>query len=177
MTTLRRFLDTLYLWCGGLACFFLASIAVLVMLQIITRLLGLHVIGLIDYATYAMVASMFLGLALALKRGAHIRVSLVIGAVSGPARRWLEIAGLALGTAIMAYFAWYSLQLTQDSWAFGYRAMGLAATPLWIPQIGMTLGGIVGAIAFLDELVMVLLGRPPSYLEAETRFEHPVSQE
>ncbi len=170
MSSVRRFLDIVYLWSGGLACIFLASIVILVMLQVLTRLFGLHVSGLIDYATYAMVASCFLGIALTLKRGAHIRVSLLLGVLSGPARRGLEIIALAVSAGVMAYFAWYSVLLTYDSWRFGYLEMGLAATPLWIPQTGMAAGAAIGAAAFIDELVLVLLGRTPGYIEAENAF-------
>jgi len=167
VTTLRRALDWLYLASGLLACIFLASIALMVVLQVATRLAGVLVVGLIDYATYAMVASCTLGVALALKRGAHIRVSLLLGRLAEPVRRWLEVLALAVGTAVMGYLAWYLFLMTRDSWDFGLRAMGLAATPLWIPQAGMTLGAAVAAVAFLDELVRVLAGREPSYRTAD----------
>lgn len=167
MAWLRRTLDRLYLGCGILACCFLASIALLVVLQVVSRLAGFLMVGLIDYATYAMVASCFLGLALALKRGAHIRVGLLTGLASPAAKRWLEVLALAVGSAVMAYLAWFLFLLTRDSYDFGFRALGLAATPLWIPQAGMTGGAAVAALAFLDELVRVLAGRRPSYDSAE----------
>lgn len=166
---LRRFLDRLYLAAGVLACCFLASIALFVVVQVASRLFGLLIPGLIDYATYAMVASTFLGLALALKRSAHIRVTLLLHAVPRRTRHALEIVSLAVGTGILGYFSWFAVKLAYDSWQYGLLEMGLAATPLWIPQSGMALGGIVGAIAFLDELVRVLSGAPPSYQGHEER--------
>ena len=157
----------MYQGCGLLACFFLASIAVLIILQVVTRLVGLHWRGLIDYSTYCMVASFFLGLAPALKKGAHIRVTLLIGALRGVPRRWAEVVALCIGSSIMIFLAWHLVKLTYESWAFGLQAMGLAATPLWIPQTAMSLGAVTGAIAFIDEFVCVLAGRAPAANEAE----------
>jgi len=37
--------------------------------------------------------------------------------------------------------------------------VGIDATPLWIPQLGMALGAVVFFIAFLDEFILELLGR------------------
>ncbi len=170
MSFLRRFVNQLYLWSGALACFFLAGIAFLVLLQIFTRLAGFNVSGLIDYATYSMVASAFLGIAITLKRGAHIRVGLVIGSLPETARRALEIAALSISAGVMAYFTWYCVLLTYDSWRFGYLEMGLAATPLWIPQTGMALGAAIGTLAFIDELFLALTGQTPGYLESEQAF-------
>ncbi len=159
----RRLLDRTYLAAGVLACVFLASIAALVVVQVVSRLFGVLISGLIDYATYAMVASTFLGLALALKRGTHIRVTLLLHNLPPRPRRLLEIVSLLTGAAILGYFAWFATQLALDSWRYGLLSMGLAATPLWIPQAGMALGGLIGAICFLDELLRVVSGRPPSY--------------
>lgn len=163
----------MYGGCGVLACFFLASIAVLIILQVVTRIAGLHWPGLVDYSTYCMVASFFLGLAPALKKGAHIRVTLLLGTVSGALRRWLEIVALFFGSGIMIFLAWHLSKLTYESWAFGLQAMGLAATPLWIPQTAMSLGAITGAIAFVDELLSVLAGRAPASINTEAAMMPP----
>ena len=36
---------------------------------------------------------------------------------------------------------------------------GVDATPLWIPQLGMAAGAVVLAIAFLDDLLLMSLGK------------------
>jgi TRAP-type C4-dicarboxylate transport system permease small subunit len=164
---IRSALDRLYFASAVAACIFFACIAVLVVLQVVSRLVGLHVAGLVDYATYSMVASTFLGLGYALKRGSHIRVTLVLFSVSARKRRVMEVASLAIATALLSYFAWFAIGLAYDSWRFGLREMGLAATPLWIPQSAMALGAVIAAIAFADELIAVLRGGAPTYAAAE----------
>ncbi|XWN30566.1 MAG: TRAP transporter small permease [Devosia sp.] len=160
---IRKLLDWLYGGSAVLACVFFVAIGACIVLQVATRLLGLHVPGLIDYSTYSMVAATFFGLAYTLKRDAHIRVTLLIGAVGGVGRRALELVCLTIGFAVLAYFSWFAVILALDSWRFGLKDLGLAATPLWIPQSAMALGAIIAAIAFLDELVTTLRGREPSY--------------
>ena len=39
------------------------------------------------------------------------------------------------------------------------RGTASDATPLWIPQVSMALGTVILAIAFVDELVLEILGR------------------
>ena len=160
---IRSGLDLLYRASAALACVFFVAIGVCIVLQVATRLLGLHLPGLVDYSTYSMVAATFLGLAYALKRDAHIRVTLLVGAAGGRARQALELVCLAIGFCVLAYFSWFAVILALDSWRFGLKDLGLAATPLWIPQSAMALGAIIAAMAFLDEFVGVLLGREPAY--------------
>lgn len=160
---IRTLLDGLYDVSAFLACTFFAGIGVCIVLQVVTRIVGFHVAGLVDYATYAMVASMFFGLAYALKRDAHIRVTLLLGASDGALRRALELVSLVVGAAVLVYFSYHATQLALDSWRFGMRDLGLAATPLWIPQAGMAIGAAIGALAFVDELILVARGRPPTY--------------
>lgn len=158
---MRRILDRFYDASALVACVFFAAVAVFIIAQVVTRLVGLHIPGLVDYATYSMVASTFFGLGYALKRDAHIRVTLLLGATGGRLRRMLELVSLAVGFAVLAYFSYYASVLALDSWRYGLKDLGLAATPLWIPQSAMALGGIIAAVAFLDELVSVALGRAP----------------
>lgn len=111
------------------------------------------------YAGYCMAATGFLALAHTLKRGEHIRVTLILNALKGNARRGLEIWALAAATALSALFAYYSVKLSINSWQFHDISTGNDATPLWIPQISMGVGAVVLMIAFIDELVLEVMGR------------------
>src|SRR3546814_4015032 len=98
MAVLRAALDRLYLAAGALAGVSLVAIGVLVMLSIVTRLLGIYVAGLTDYAGYAMASASFLALAYTFGQGGHIRVELVLQRLSGRRRRLGVLWCLALGT-------------------------------------------------------------------------------
>ena len=157
---MRRALDTLYTACGLLAALFLVAIGILVLTSIITRLLGLTVPGLANYAGYSMAASSFLALAYTLRKGGHIRVSILLQHLGGWRRRAAELWCLGAGFALAAWFAWYSVKMVRVSLQINDISPGPDATPLWIPQIAMALGTTVLAIALLDRLIEVASGGP-----------------
>jgi len=160
---MRRLLDAVYNACGFLACVFLAGIAVLILLQIAGRLGGVLIPSADDLAGYSMGASSFLALAYALRKGGHIRVTLFLGRFGPRARRWAEIWCLSVSLALIVYAAYWCIFLTVESYDFGDVSPGLLAIPLWMPQIAMSLGISLLAVALLDELVQVIRGRQATY--------------
>ena len=171
-TTLRRTLDALYDAAAALAALFMVLLLVMVMLSVIGRQLHFNIPGIDAYAGYMMAATGFLALAHTLKRGEHIRVTLVLSALRGGARRALEIWSLAGATLLAGLAAVYSVKLAWQSYTFHDISTANDATPLWLPQLSMAVGAVVLAIAFVDELVLELRGRRvvPSSEEA-TRNE------
>jgi TRAP-type C4-dicarboxylate transport system permease small subunit len=149
-------MDKLYLYCGYLAAFFLVCIFVTTILQVCSRLLGINIRGLTDYAGYFMAGSAFLAFAHTFNNGAHIRIELFMS-MMGRFRKFAEwfsffvSAGIALW---LAYFAWsmvyWSRQLNDIS-------QGLDATPLWIPQMSMAIGMTVLAICVIDHSIRLLI--------------------
>ncbi len=156
---MRRALDLLFDGAGWLAagCMVLTLLAVLA--NIVDRFVPMGVRGLDAYAGYAMAGAGFLALAYTLKRGEHIRVTLLINALRGGPRKALELWALGLATLLAVLFAFYSCRLAWQSHAFHDISTSNDATPLWIPQLAMAVGTVVFAIAFADELVLELRGR------------------
>ena len=131
-----------------------------------------YVAGTDAYAGYCMAASGFLALAHTLKRGEHIRVSLLLEHAGVRARHRLELWALAVASLLAGAFAWYSIRLSVQSWQFSDISTGNDATPLWIPQIAMAVGTLVLFIAFVDELVLEFRGARRAVPDAEmTRHE------
>ena len=161
---MRKLLDALYDGAAWLAALLMIGVLVMVMLSIISRLIGFHVPGTDAYAGYSMAGAGFMALAHTLKRGEHIRVTLLIGALKGSMRRALEMWSLVLASALAWLFAFYSCRLAWQSKMFNDISTGNDATPLWIPQIGMAVGTVMLAIAFLDDLLLMSLGRPVARL-------------
>ncbi len=161
---MRKLLDFLYRGTGALAALFMIGVLVMVITGIVTRELGIYLRGTDDYAGYCMAAAGFLALAYTFKHGEHIRVTLIIERLSGKPRQLLEWLTLAFGAAIACTLAFYSLRLVLNSHEFNDISQGVDATPLWIPQIGMAIGTVVLAIAFLDDLLQMTLGRPVARL-------------
>jgi TRAP-type C4-dicarboxylate transport system permease small subunit len=180
---MRRALDLLYRTCGGLAALFLAAIAVLILMQVGARLIGVFVPAASDFAGFCLAASSFLALAYAFRAGTHIRVTLVLQRLPQGLRRPIDLAALAGGASLVAYFGWQTILLARESFRYNDLSEGLVPVPLWIPQSGMALGIIVLAIALIDDFVTVLRGGPASFernsdvLATETEGGKPGTQE
>ncbi|MCY4598767.1 MAG: TRAP transporter small permease subunit, partial [Acidobacteria bacterium] len=158
LRALRRILDGLYL-AGGLAgAAFLVAILVLVVAQMAARWSGLVFPGGPDYAGYAMAGASFLALAHALNRGAHIRVTLVLNAL-GRRRGLAEVWCYGVATVTAIFFARYAVKANIWSYRLNDVSQGQDATPLWIPQIAMSAGACLLALALADQFVRVLLTR------------------
>ena len=113
--------------------------------------------GAPDYAGYCMAAASFFAFAHALNRGSHIRVSILLHAVSAGTRRWIETWCFAIGTALAWYFVYYACRFVYFSWKFNDISQGQDATPIWIPQMSMVVGAVIFAIALTDHLLHVLV--------------------
>jgi TRAP-type C4-dicarboxylate transport system permease small subunit len=150
----RAALDRLYNAAGALAALFMVGTLLMVMAGIAGRLLNFNVPGTDAYAGYCMAAAGFLALAHTLKRGEHIRVTLVLEHMGTGPQRALELWALGVATLLSALFAYYSVRLSWQSWDFHDISTGNDATPLWIPQMSMALGTVVLCIAFVDEFVL-----------------------
>lgn len=156
---MRPFLDRLFTWAGWLAGLFLIATLAMVLASIFGRMLAVRVPGVDAYAGYCMAASSFLALAHTLRRGEHIRVTLILNHLGGKARHVLEIFCHGAALLLSGALAWFSLRLVWQSWSFHDISTGLDATPLWIPQLGMAAGTLLFCLAFAQDLVDLLRGR------------------
>lgn len=156
---MRRFLNFLYDAAAWLAALAMIGVLVMVLTSIIGRLLHFHLQGTDAYAGYSMAAAGFLALAHTLKKGEHIRVTLLIGRLQGSARRAMEMWSLSVAVLLAALFAYYACRLVWQSHEFNDMSTSNDATPLWIPQLFMAVGAVILLIAFVDEWALELLGQ------------------
>jgi TRAP-type C4-dicarboxylate transport system permease small subunit len=164
---MRKTLDFLYDSAAALAALFMIGLLVAVLLSIVGRQLHFNIPGLDAYAGYLMAGAGFLALAHTLKRGEHIRVTLLLGSLHGAPRRWLERWATGAAALLAALFALYSLRLAWQSHAYNDISTGNDATPLWLPQLSMAVGSLIFAIAAVDEFLIEWRGRPTKTSPAE----------
>jgi TRAP-type C4-dicarboxylate transport system permease small subunit len=157
---MRKTLDLLYDSAAALAALFMIGLLVAVLLSIVGRQLHFNIPGLDAYAGYLMAGAGFLALAHTLKRGEHIRVTLLLGSLHHGARKWLERWATGAAALLSMLFAFYSVRLAWQSHAYNDISTGNDATPLWLPQLSMALGALIFAIAAIDEFVIEWRGRP-----------------
>ncbi len=158
MPWLRKTIDLLCLAGGILAAVFLVIILLVICAQMAMRWAGIPFPGSANYAGYCMAASTFLALAYAFNAGAHVRVSLFLQRM-GRFQRLGEIWCYLTAATIMTFFAWSALERNIQTWEFKFRSQGLDATPLWIPELGMTLGAILFSLTLWHHLLHLVTTR------------------
>ena len=164
---MRRFLDFLYDAAAWAAALCMIGVLVMVLTSILGRQFHFHLPGTDAYAGYAMAAAGFLALAHTLKRGEHIRVTLIIGRLTGGTRRVLEMWSLSVAVLLSGLFAFYACRLVWQSHAFNDMSTSNDATPLWIPQLAMAVGTVLLCVALVDEWVLELRGRRAHDMHSE----------
>jgi TRAP-type C4-dicarboxylate transport system permease small subunit len=163
----RRALDALYDGAVWLAALFMVALLIAVLLSVVGRELHFHVRGTDAYAGYFMAAAGFLALAHTLKRGEHIRVTLLLSSLPPGPKRFLQLFSHGAAVALSALLAFYAARLSWQSHQFHDISTGNDATPLWMPQLGMAIGTLVLFIAFVDEFVIEWRGRLTKVASAE----------
>jgi len=173
----RRFLDGLYLAGGILAGIFLIVILLLMMALSLGRPLGINIPAGDEFAAWSMAAMSFLGLAYTFKSGDMIRVGLIVDKFEGRKKQVIEVMALMIGLGFITFFAWYATSFTYYSWLLNDRATGVVPVPLWIPQLSYCGGLILLGIAFLDELIHVLMGGLPRYEKPKPKTAEEVIEQ
>lgn len=162
---IRKALDKLYLASGILSAVSLASIAVIIIIQVVGRLLGILVPSADEFAGYALASSTFLGLAYTFRENGHIRINMLTRRLSRRHAHLAEIYALTLGVAVLGYFSWYLIDMAWVSREFEEVSAGLIPVPLWIPQSVIAFGSTLMVVALVEELIKAVKGANPVYAE------------
>jgi TRAP-type C4-dicarboxylate transport system permease small subunit len=160
---IRKSLDALYLFAGYLAGAFMVAIFVLMMALSIGREVSLNIPAGDDLVSWCMAAMAFLGLAHTFKHGEMIRMGLLIDHLTRRTRWFVELFSLIVGCGFIGFFAYHAVLMNWQSWKFNDMSVGVVVVPMWIPQLGYSIGLVILLIAFVDELIHVLSGNEPRY--------------
>jgi TRAP-type C4-dicarboxylate transport system permease small subunit len=178
---LWRVLDGVYVASGAIAAFFMCTILGLIVVGMVARWTSIAVPGTTEFAGYAMAATSFFALSHAMTRGAHIRVSIILNSTDF-LKRWLDVFAVFGAAIIATYFARFAVKANFFSEMLNDRTQGqdqipawmvsvfqldfstafqgsteLVYTPVWIPQLAMSIGTILLAIALWDTLYRMLV--------------------
>lgn len=165
---MRKFLDSIYNLGGYIAAFCIFAICTIVFVQVMFntidkiavrltgKILGLAIPSYTEIAGFLLAGASFLALAYTFKRAGHIRVTLILQILPKPIQKICNIFALIFGFAIAAYASYNCILLTYKSFSYNDLSTGLIAIPLWIPQMVMTLGLMIFALALLDDLICLL---------------------
>jgi TRAP-type C4-dicarboxylate transport system permease small subunit len=176
---MRLFLDRLYLAALYLSALCLLIIGVLVGIQLAGRILdatlklvgisvlGWQILSLAEIAGYLLAAASFLALAPTLKAGAHIRVTMLLAALSETNRRYVELVAFSFATLACGYMTWQLMLFAWVSFRFNEVSHGVVRVPLAYPQSTMAIGALILTIALIDETITVLRAGRPTFRVTE----------
>jgi TRAP-type C4-dicarboxylate transport system permease small subunit len=165
--SMRRLLEKLYTGAGILAGGCIVLITVMILLQIVGRWFGVIIPSTEDFSGYLLASSSFLALAYTFRQGGHIRVTLLLHHFSKQWQQKFTIVVLGLFSLMISFGAYHLSYLVYESWNFDEVSQGYIAIPLWIPQLPMALGSVLLLIAVLDDLIGILQGFTPSFINLE----------
>lgn len=173
---MKSFLDPFYRLLGALGALCILGVLLVQLYNIVGRIAARLSFGLVPdfqldggdaYAGYLLAAGSFLTLAAALRRGDHIRVTLILNRLGATARVRVEFFCLVVATVLSGYFTWYAVRLVLGSREYNDISQNIDATPLWIPQISMALGLFGLTLAFVEALWFVIRRRTLPSLDGD----------
>jgi TRAP-type mannitol/chloroaromatic compound transport system permease small subunit len=151
-------------WFGGallIAAAFLVGVEV-----VIRKAFNLTVGGADELSGYALAISTSWAIAFTLLERAHIRIDSLY--VHLPVRlcALLDIAGLALFTALFVLITWHGYGVFLTSYRLGAHSLSPLGTPLVIPQLIWVLGFVVflliAILLLVRALVLLIKGDAPA---------------
>ena len=143
---MRKALDTVYGAALAGACLAMVTIAVLVLIQVLGRVidqvldtlgmarLGMSIPSVAEFGGFLFIAAAFLALPATLRAAGHVRVTLVLRAFGPFGNRVLAIVVLAIAVGLAGYATWYVILDVIDAYRAGSVSYGRIVVPLWIPK-------------------------------------------
>lgn len=170
-----RALDRAIRYCNilalGLAAVFIGLIAVVGAADVVgTAFFAAPVPSALELSEAGLVVVVFMGLAYAQQRRAHITVDIFSAKFVGLARRLSVGAALVAAVLVFGFIAWRGGIAAWESLAVGERSEGLARIPLYPGKFALTLGCLIAMLESLRQFVHLILGRvdadaPPPRLD------------
>lgn len=176
---MRKALDTVYGAALAGACLAMVTIATLVLIQVLGRVidqvlttfgmsrLGMSIPSVAEFGGFLFVAAAFLALPATLRSAGHVRVTLILRGFGPFGNRVLAAVVLVIAIGLAGYAAWYVILDVFDAYRSGSVSYGRIVVPLWIPKTVMALGLVIFTVALVDELVTALRGDDPAFRQAE----------
>ncbi|NQZ31325.1 MAG: TRAP transporter small permease [Oceanospirillaceae bacterium] len=164
MQTLKRYFYQCSLILSG-SC--LVMMALLILLQIGARTLGVVIPSSEDFAGWLLSATVFFGLAYTFNSGGHIRVTILLTRLGGVKRRYIENFNVTAALLISGYMMFYCLYTAYESYDYQDVTDTYLVMPLWLVQAPMALGTLFLFLAVFDSFCTALSGKTPNYITHE----------
>lgn len=106
-----------------------------------------------ELSQHLLVAMTFLGLAFALKEGAHVEVQVVTERLGNKARKICQLTSLIVGLCFCVYMSVLLTQQTIKVHRGAVEVFGVLHTPLYLVQMFMPIGFLLFTLTFVVEIL------------------------
>jgi len=119
---------------------------------ILRYLLNRPIPWMLEITEYVMLYIPFLGAALVLKEGGHIKVDLLIYRLSDRNKIRISIVTSLVGGIIMSIYTWLGIQVTLDFYNRGVASLEYLKTPMYLILMIIPIGGLFFTIQFFRQI-------------------------
>lgn len=152
--TFVRTVDRVSVFAGALSALGLFAMVGFICFEVISRsVFNEPTVWVTEYATYLLVGIAFMALAYAQKEDGHIRVELIVGNLSAPARQKIDVLTAWIGLVFVGFAAWQMTSFNYQEYVNDTRNWGLLATPQWIPELVVSVGYGLFVLAILADIL------------------------
>lgn len=149
-SALVRGIDRLTRATTALTCTALVVLACITCYEVLSRyLLNAPTYWVTEVATYLLVGLTFMSLATVQRANDHVQVEVAIAFLSPSRRAAVELVATWIGLFFVVVVTWQVIAFNYNTFVHDSRAWGLLRTPLWIPQVFVSLGYIAFALSLI----------------------------
>lgn len=144
---------------AALACFALA--AMLIVEVVTTSFFAWSQPWSVEYSTYFLAATLFLGSGWTLRKGGHIRVSALFSLLPTKFVWLVDLLGTGFATGVITFAAYALVEQALRTYSLGSRSYFPSETLLVFPQTMLAIAFVMLALAMVSRLVRLLRREPP----------------
>lgn len=107
-----------------------------------------------ELGAYMLVGITYFGAAYTLRKGMHIKVTILVDRLSARMRRWLTLLMDSLGLFLVVLLTWQSTKLMMMSLSTDTRSVSVLRTPMFIPELLVPIGLGIFSLEILRQLIL-----------------------
>jgi TRAP-type C4-dicarboxylate transport system permease small subunit len=160
---LLKFLDSLVARVTSVFAFLGATVIGLLALGIVSdvigRQIGTPIVGIVEIAAQSVVLAAFLTMPYVMRRGSHIRATILVSRMPELARKIFEIFGYLIGITIFGLLAYSSFgNFMTDYIAGAFEGEGALRVPTWPTRLVIFLSASLMIVESVLAIVRTVMG-------------------
>ena len=153
-TRVIEIISTVTGWLSGIGVY---GLTIVVFVDVVLRYFFSKSIFIADeLSIYFMIYVAFIGAAMTMKKGAHIKVDLLHKHLSKKGRLWLDTVTMLVGTIICFIMTYQSALWVRYTYKTNFISPSILETPMWIPMSCVPIGLFLWSLQYVVESIKAL---------------------